>query len=294
MSRLFACLFVLTLCAAACVDECSAQIRARVRQRIAASLAPPVSPAAQPAAGLPATGGSPEATPPTPPARGGFLARRLQMRRDLVAQQAAQAQPTPATPTPQQRQAAQQAQRTTQQSQRTAQRRPLDALRQASAQMAPAVRTLTQGQMSQMGLPELQTALANTNGNLANELNQFSSAASWQHFFNMPGGIVEEGAIDLATLQTALMRFENVAANPEFSQIASLPSFQQSKSLLTELVNRADLPGDGASRLDDGPRLIDPASATQLSSESGESLPAPEPRLPRNSGEHSILVRKSS
>ena len=285
MSRLFACL-VLTVCAAVCVDECQAQIRARVRQRIAASLTPPTAPAAT--AANPAAGA---ATPPAPPVRGGFLARRLQMRRDLVAEQAALAQPTPATPTPRQRQAAPQAQ---QQAQSAAPRRPLNALRQASAQVAPVLRKLTQGQMSQMDLPELQSALADTNGNLANELNQFTSAASWQRFFNMPAGVVDEGAIDLAALQTALVRFENVAANPKFSQISSLPSFQQSKSLLTELVNRVDLPVENSLETGDGPRLVDPASATQLSAEDVEDLPAPEPRLPRNNGEHSILVRKNS
>jgi hypothetical protein len=206
------------------------------------------------------------------------------MRRDLVAEQAAQAQPTPASPPPQQRQ-------TAQQTQQQAQRRPLNALRQASAQVAPALRMLTQGQMSQMDLPELQTALADTNGNLANELNQLSSAASWQRFFDMPAGVVDEGAIDLATLQTLLVRFENVAANPKFSQISSLPSFQQSKSLLTELVNRTDMPTNVPPQSNEGPQLIDPADSSQLSTETVETLPAPEPRLPRNAGEHSILVR---
>src|SRR5262249_52121729 len=158
--------------------ECEAQIRARVRNRIAATLAPPVSPAAAPAGQA-----APGTTPPAPLLRGGFIARRLQMRRDLVAQQAAQAQPTPASPAPQQRSLNQQAQRTAQQAQRTTQRRPLDALRQASAQLAPALQMITQGQMSQMDLPQLQSALSDTNGNLANELNQFSSAASWQRFF---------------------------------------------------------------------------------------------------------------
>jgi hypothetical protein len=285
MSRLFVCLIVLTVGAVTCVSECNAQIRARVRQRIAASLVPPVNPAAPPTAGPSAHGGSPAETPPAPPVRGGFLARRLQMRRDLVAQQAAQAQPTPAAPVPQQRQASQNAQ------QRTAQRRPLNALRQASAQVAPALRSLTQGQMSRMDLPELQSALADTNGNLANELNQFSSAASWQRFFNMPAGVVDEGVVDLAALQTALVRFENVAANPKFTQISSLPSFQQSRGLLTELVNRSDMPASVAPPSGDGPQLIDPASANQQSAENSETLPAPEPRLPRNSGEHSILLR---
>jgi hypothetical protein len=213
------------------------------------------------------------------------------MRRDLVAEQAAQDQPTPASPAPRQRQTAQQAQQPTE---HTAQRRPLNALRQASAQLAPALQTLTQGQISQMDLPALQTALVDTNGSLANELNQLSSAASWQRFFKMPAGVVDEGAIDLAALQTMLGRFENVAANSNYAQISSLPSFQQSKSLLTELVSRADMPTNVPPQSNEGPQLIDPAESPQLSTETVETLPAPEPSLPRNNGEHSILLRKNS
>jgi hypothetical protein len=213
------------------------------------------------------------------------------MRRDLVAEQAAEAQPTPASPTPQQRQAAQVAQQSSQQAQRTAQRRPLNALRQTSAQVAPALRTLTQGQMSQMDLTQLQSALTDTNGSLANELNQLSSAASWQRFFKMPAGVVDEGTIDLAALQTALVRFEDVAENPRFTQISSLPSFQQSKSLLAEIVNRADYPMSTPPQSNEGPQLINPVGSTQLSADNIETLPAPEPRILRNGGEHSILVR---
>jgi hypothetical protein len=301
MSRPLVCLVLLTSCAAICASECDGQIIQRFRERRAALLAPPADPAAPPATGLSEIGGSPAEVPPVPPVRGGFLARRLQMRRDLVAQQAALAQPTPASPAPQQPGAAQQTQRTAlrppraaQQAQAVAQRRPFDALRQASAQVAPALRALSQGEMSQMEVPALQTALANTNGSLSNELNQFSSAVSWQQFFNLPSGVVDEGTIDLAALQTALVRFENVAGNPKFAQIASLPSFNQSRSLLTELVNRVDVPTDEPSEPGDGPQLINPASATELSADNTESLPAPEPQFPRNSGEHSILVRKQS
>jgi hypothetical protein len=278
MSPPYLCLVLLTLCALTCVDDAEAQILQRIRERRAALLAPPVDPAPAP------EGEAPPAA--EPPLRGGFLARRLQMRRDLVAQQEALAQPTPATPAPQQAVAAQQAQQ-------TARRRPLDALRQASAQLAPALRNITRVELAEMDVPDLQTALANTNGSLGNELSQFTSAASWQEFFQLPAGIVDAGTIDLAALQTLFVRFENVAANPKYAQIAALPSFQQSRTLLAELVNRAD-PPQAESPAIDGPQLIDPASDTQLSAESSETLPAPEPRLPRNSGEHSILLRKGS
>lgn len=286
MSRPFVCLIVLALCAATNVSECEAQIRQRLRDRRAALLTPPADAAvaAQPAQ----PGTEPAATPPAiPPVRGGFLARRLQQRRDLVAQQAAQAQPTPASPTPPQPRMAQQAQR-------PPQRQPVQALRQVSALAAPAMRALSPADMTKMDVPTLQSALSDTNGSLSNELNHFTSAASWQKFFNLPEGIVDEGTIDLASLQTALVRFENVAANPKFAQIAALPSFQQSRSLLTELVNRADLPLRDVSHDIDGPQLLDPASAHGLSTESAESLPAPQSQLPRNNGEHSILVKKNS
>ncbi len=291
MSHRLLCLVLLFGWAMLEICEVDAQIVQRIRERRAAMAATLADPAAAPA---PADAA---AVSPAPlPLRGGFIARRIQLRRDLVAQQAA-AQPTPAAapgtpPLPPQQQTAQRPQISGPQGVGQAQglgpRRAMQALQQASAIAAPALEMLKQEDMAAMEVPALQTALSNTSGALGNELGRFSSAASWQQFFTLPGSIVDEGTIDLAALQTAVVRFENVAANPKFAQIADLPSFNQARSLLTELVNRVDEPTT------EGPQLIDPASRNELSADAEpakESLPAPQPRLPMNRGEHSILVR---
>lgn len=269
MSRHFVCLNLLLVFALFQIDAVEGQIVRRILNRRAALMAPPVDPnAPAPAPGTPAA---------ELPIRGGFFARRMQQRRDLVAQQAAEAQPTPAP-----------AAAPPQQPAGLAQRRTVQALRQASAIAAPAMRALTPADLAEMEVPALQTALSNTGGELSNELNRFTSAASWQNFFNMPTSVVDEQTIDLAALQTVLLRFEKVARDREFTQIAELSSFNQARSILNELVNRVDVPAP------DGPQLIDPASKAQVSAESEqveESLPAPKPQLPRNEGEHSILVR---
>ena len=295
MSHRFICLVLLFGWAILDACKADAQIVQRIRERRAAMAATLADPAAAPAPGDAAA--VPPAVAPAPlPLRGGFIARRIQQRRDLVAQQAA-AQPTPAVapgspPLPPQHQTAQRPQisgpASLGQPQGLGPRRAMQALQQASALAAPALEMLNQNDMTTMEVPDLQTALSNTSGALGNELTRFSSAASWQEFFTLPGSVVDEGTIDLAALQTALVRFENVAANPKFAQIADLPSFNQARSLLTELVNRVDVP-----TTEDGPQLIDPAGHTELSAEAepaNESLPAPQPQpqLPRNEGEHSI------
>jgi hypothetical protein len=288
MPRRLICLILLTLFVGVEARDCSAQIVGRIRQRRAALLAPPADPAAAPGAAAPAA----EAASPLP-LRGGFIARRLQQRRELVAQQAGAA-PTPATPLPTaQRQVANR--QPTPPAMPQGPTRAMQTLRQASALAAPAIQRLSQGEMSAMDLTTLQTALSNTNGSLNNELGRLSSAASWQQYFTLPGSIVDEGTVDLADLHKALGRFESVAANPNYSQIAELPSFEQAKSLLGELVNRAEPPSSEYSL--DGPQLVDPSNAAKLSAETeqaAEALPAPQPQLPRARGEHSILVRKRS
>jgi hypothetical protein len=249
----------------------------------------------------PAEAGSPADSAPLP-RRGGFIARRLQMRRDLVAQQAAETQPTLAPPAPQQRRAPQSQILARQQQLRQPpqalgqQRQPFQALRQASATAAPAMRALSSQDIAAMRLPALQTALSDTTGQLSNELNRFSSSASWQGFFNLPAGIVDEPTIDLSALQTTLARFEKVANDRQFAQIAGLESFQQARSILTELVNRADQPATGDPSIV-SPQLIAPLGGGKSSAppvEAVESLPAPRPLLPRNEGEHSILLRAGS
>ncbi len=304
MSHRFICLALLFGWAMLDACEVDAQIVQRLRERraamAAAALADPNA-VAEPAPADATAAAVPPAVAPAPlPLRGGFIARRIQQRRDLVAQQAA-AQPTPAAapgtpPLPPQQQTAQRPQISGPQSlgqpQGLGPRRAMQALQQASALAVPALELLNQSDMTAMEVPALQTALSNTSGALGNELTRFSSAASWQEFFTLPGSVVDEGTIDLAALQTALVRFENVAANPKFAQIAELPSFNQARSLLTELVNRVDEPTT------EGPQLLDPAGRTELSAEAepaDETLPAPQPQaqpqLPRNEGEHSILVR---
>ena len=283
MSRPVVCLVLLTIFATMTPCECEAQILRRIRERRAALLAPPAEPS-------PAATDADEAAADAaaPPVRGGFLARRLQLRRDLVAQQEALESPTPASP------AAQSQQRATQ----ARQRQPFETMRQASAAEAPMIRALTEDDISRMEVPELQQALADTNAALTNELNQFTSAASWQRYFDLPSGVVEHGTVDLTALQTLLQRHERVSENPNYSQIASLPGFQQSHSLLAALADRAEPPRIESSATSVGPQLINPTGATEVQAEAVEALPAPEPQSaapqrPRAEGEHSILKRNS-
>jgi hypothetical protein len=291
MPRRLICLILLSLSTVVETSDASAQIVGRIRQRRAALLAPPVDPAA---AGAAPNAASPAAEAASPlPLRGGLIARRIQQRRELVAQEAAAA-PTPASPPPTAQQQVARRQPTPPATP-PGPSRAMQALRQASALAAPATQKFTQGEMSAMDLTTLQTALSNTNGSLNNELGRLSSATSWQQYFTLPGSIVDEGTVDLADLQKALGRFESVAANPNYSQIAELPSFEQARNLLAELVNRADMPTSESSA--DGPQLLDPSNTTKLSAETeqaAEVLPAPQPQLPRAKGEHSILVRKRS
>jgi hypothetical protein len=294
MSRRLICLILLSFFTVVEASESSAQIVGRIRQRRAALLAPPADPAAAPGAAAPAAPPAAEGASPLPlPLRGGFIARRIQQRRELVAQEAGAA-PTPASPAPTAQQQVARRQPTPPATP-PGPSRAMQALRQASALAAPAIQKFSQVDLANMDLTSLQTELSNTNGSLNNELGRLSSAASWQQYFTLPGSIVDEGTVDLADLQTALGRFESVAANPNYSQIAELPSFSQAKSLLAELVNRADMPTSESPI--DGPQLLDPSNAASLSTETAqaaEALPAPQPQLPRAKGEHSILVRKRS
>lgn len=291
MSRRLICLILLSFFTVVEASDCSAQIVGRIRLRRAALLAPPADPTAAANAAAPAA--TPDAAAAPLPLRGGFIARRIQQRRELVAQEAGAA-PTPATPAPTAQQQVARRQ-PLQPATPLGRSRAMQALRQASALAAPAIQKLTQGDISAMDLTSLQTALSNTNGSLNNELGRLSSAASWQQYFALPGSIVDEGTVDLADLQKALGRFESVAANPDYTQIAELPSFAQAKSLLAELANRADMPTSESSA--DGPQLLDPSNAARFSAETevaAEALPAPQPQLPQAKGEHSILVRKRS
>jgi hypothetical protein len=206
-----------------------------------------------------------------------MLALRLQQRLDLVAQQ--EKQPTPAAPAPAKTQTAAKAgsglQGTT---------------RQVTALREPVARMLSPGEIASLDTLGLQNALEETQGQLLYELSRFSSAASWQGFLTLPSDMLQDGSMDEATIQTALSRYDRIAANRNFAQIAALASFNQSRALLTELATRTSGPLLTSAKGDPAVKM---ATAEEAVTQTPETLPAPQaPERPLLSkGERSILVR---
>jgi hypothetical protein len=205
------------------------------------------------------------------------LALRLQQRLDLVAQQ--EKQPTPAAPSPANRQAAAKAGAGSP-----------TAARQVAAMKEPVARILSPGEISTLDVTGLQNAMDETQGQLLNELRRFSSAASWQGFLALPAGVLEDGTFNEAALETALSRYDRIAGNRNYAKIAELASFNQSRALLAEMSTRVS-----------GPLLTSPTGESFLTESAteeaitkvAEPLPAPQSaeRPLLSKGERSILVR---
>ncbi|QEG35059.1 hypothetical protein [Bythopirellula goksoeyrii] len=270
MSRRFACILLLLFSHTLLVSQVEGQIIRRLRERRAAALAPEATP------------GDPAAAPI--PRLRGLLARRLRAQEDLVAQE--DKQPTPASPDAKEAGAP---------ARDLASRRAASGLRQATATRAPLIPNFSIADLAALDMDGLQTALANVDGALQNELNQFSSAESWQGFLELPPEVVDEQAVDPDALEVSLDRFNRVAKNPAFSQISSLASFAQTRGILAELANRTVGPKLGnAAETSDAPAGPGPSDITESTA---EQLPPPKPQAPParpgrvNDGERSILVR---
>lgn len=269
MSRRIASVLVLLCAQSLLVSQVEGQIIRRLRERRAAAQATAVA------------SGNPAAAPL--PRLRGLLARRLQAQQDLVAQE--DKQPTPASPDEQKPEPL---------ARNQAARRPASRLRQATATRSPAIPNFSIADLAALDMNGLQSALANVDGALKNELNQFSSAESWQGFLELPPEVVDEQTVDPDALEVSLDRFNRVAKNPAFSQISNLSSFVQTRGILAELANRTVGPKLGNAAVStaatEGSKLSGEAEST------AEQLPAPQPESPpvrtarANEGEHSILV----
>ncbi|TWU23579.1 hypothetical protein [Bythopirellula polymerisocia] len=267
MSRLIVYLSLLMTIDSLLTSQVEGQIIRRLRERRAAAQAPVAAP------------GDPAAAPIAPlPRLRGLLARRLQAQQDLVAQE--EVQPTPASPDQKKPETP---------ASKLAARRAASGLRQVTAMQSPAIPKFTLSDLDKMDVNGLQSALANVDGALQNELNRFSSAESWQGFLDLPAEVVDEEAVNPEALEVSLDRFNRVANNPAFSQISSLASFAQTRGILAELANRTVGPQLGSA--------TDSAVSTEATStnkSAPEQLPAPQPSPVQarvNKGERSILVR---
>lgn len=271
MSRHFSCIFVLLITQFLLVSQVEGQIIRRLRERRAAVQDPSADPLA-PAAPLPRLRG--------------LLARRLQAQQDLVAQE--DSEPTPASPNQK---------KPVTPAENLSSRRPASRLKQVTAEQTPAIPRFSLSDLAALDRDGLQSALANVDGALQNDLNRFSSAESWQGFLGLPADVVGEQSVDPEALEASLDRFNRVAANPRFSQISSLSSFVQTRGILAELANRTVGPKLGsptettASFETTNPSNSDSDDAVQ---NAPEQLPAPlEVSAPAhtNKGERSILLR---
>jgi hypothetical protein len=75
---------------------------------------------------------------------------------------------------------------------------------------------------------------------LHQDLGRFNTRASWQRYLRLPEDWASDSSTELEheALARTLGRFRFVAANPEYSMIASLPSFQAMQDALDEMVSR--------------------------------------------------------
>ncbi len=266
MSYRMLCLFCLLVAQGIMCASSEGQIVRRLRDRRAAMSAPQSAPGATVAPGY----------GPLPQLRG-LVARRLQQRRDIVPQQEVQPTPTPA------------AGQTQQASQGIAGKQSTSPLKQTSASQELTLAALTPEVISAYDVTQLKNALSNANGVLANDLSRFSSSESWQGFLAIPTGVVETELLDELALQTIADRYRRVAADPKYKQIAALASFEQTQTLLSELVNKSSGPLLGPPS---GSDLLAQETAVAEKANSPEALPTPtvSAKPLQNSGERSILV----
>lgn len=142
----------------------------------------------------------------------------------------------------------------------------------------PAVLSMpTEADLAALTDSDLLNAVLQLSGQLDADLNRFTSAASWQRYFRLPddalpppqNGRVTLGARSLAATQA---KFDSVAANPNFAQIFSLPSFAATRMALTETNRRFG----GAAAIAPPANPLPPQESKSFD---GEELPAPPPTV---------------
>ncbi len=159
----------------------------------------------------------------------------------------------------------------------------------------------TKAELAALDDAMLLNALLDATSRLNARLARLTTGAGWQRYLRLPADALpppaEDGAVKLGinSIRHTLNRFDQVAANPEFTKIATLPSFVATRSALRQVVERIG-------KLQPALKLNAPAthaSATQGgSADQGvllekEILPAPEPasQTTAPAGERSIIKR---
>jgi hypothetical protein len=152
----------------------------------------------------------------------------------------------------------------------------------------------TEAELRAMADNELLNAVLQLSARLDADLNRFTSAASWQRYFRLPDDAFPapvDGRVTLGlrSIERLSEDFDAVAANPNYAQIFSLPSFAATRMALAETTRRFgstpatpatnDLPlaADVPARPHPGPL---PDAVESIDAPVGEELPAPRPITP--------------
>jgi len=138
-------------------------------------------------------------------------------------------------------------------------------------------------ELTAMGPPALLGMLQQWNQELERELENFTTAESWQNYLVLSPQKLAAARTQPAVVIEAQQRFDGVVGNPEYEQISSLHSFWVMHRILRQL-----------SSLAEGPQLVGPSLQQESApAENAEALPVPEPasRPTPSEGERSILLR---
>jgi hypothetical protein len=124
------------------------------------------------------------------------------------------------------------------------------------------------GQLQSMEDGALLNAVVQATRQLDADLGRFDTGRQWQAYLQLPNDALPPPSdnrvtLGFASLESALGRFESIAANPQFAKIWALPSFAASRAALGEVVRRF------------GPRRQAAASLAAAESPEMEELPAP-------------------
>lgn len=142
----------------------------------------------------------------------------------------------------------------------------------------------------------LLDTLVGVMGQLDEDLARFTTAASWRGYLRLPEDALPppvNGHVELGfqSIAETLGRFDSIAAEPRFMQIAGVPSFGAARQVLAEVVRRFG--NEAPVEQENAAPPFRPSAAPASGNIQGESLPTPPPTLsaPTNAGvvERSVL-----
>jgi hypothetical protein len=114
----------------------------------------------------------------------------------------------------------------------------------------------TAGELAAMDDEALRQTLRLYADRLHQSLDRFNTRASWQRYLRLPEDWMSDSSMEpdkqYDALASTLSRFRFVAANPEYSMIARLPSFNAMQDALNEMASRlknSAAPGSAAEEL---------------------------------------------